>query len=242
VGLLARDAPILRRAAQVLLARDAAPPQATPGRILLLREAFGLTDDAVCNSLEPLRPRIEQLFGSVSSEVSLSELCDDTDAGDLANWCSCYMTLMAAEAASCHGGWIVAARPELGPIASAGVEFVKGVDRSRLGETIGRREHFCRRLRESLGPRDLLCLPTAPTIAPRKGTTTRDSDYYWRTLAMTSIAGVARLPQVSMPLASAADGAPIGLSLIAPPGKDLFLLAVAEAIGNAARELRHSPE
>ena len=53
--------------------------------------------------------------------------------------------------------------------------------------------------------------------------------YTYGVTALTAIAGVGRLPQVSMPLATAA-AAPIGLSLIGAPGEDLFLLDVARSI------------
>jgi amidase len=91
----------------------------------------------------------------------------------------------------------------------------------------------------SLGPRDLLCLPTAPTIAPLKGTASHDrqGDYYSRTLSLTSLAGVARLPQVSMPLATASS-TPIGLSLVAAHGEDLWLLEISHMIDEHSRRSR----
>jgi amidase len=47
-------------------------------------------------------------------------------------------------------------------------------------------------------------------------------------LSLTSIAGLARLPEISLPLARL-GGCPLGLSLIAPSGADEDLLAFAEA-------------
>jgi amidase len=65
----------------------------------------------------------------------------------------------------------------------------------------------------------------------------RSSDYYWRTLSINAIAGVGRLPQVSMPLGQV-DGAPVGLSLLAARGRDLELLAAARRI---AKQLHGFP-
>jgi len=48
-------------------------------------------------------------------------------------------------------------------------------------------------------------------------------------LGLTSIAGIGRLPQVSLPIADT-DGVPVGLSLLARHGQDLFLLQVAKNI------------
>lgn len=50
-----------------------------------------------------------------------------------------------------------------------------------------------------------------------------------RALPMLCIAGLARLPQVSLPLATL-DGCPLGLSLIAAKGRDTMLLGVARAL------------
>ena len=56
--------------------------------------------------------------------------------------------------------------------------------------------------------------------------------YYRRALSLTSLAGVARLPQVSIPLGRTPDS-PVGLSLISAYGQDLFLTAAAVEIGRA---------
>jgi amidase len=139
---------------------------------------------------------------------------------------------VGAEVLSCHGGWIETARPEFGPIIAAGFEHAKSIDRTRLAEVISRRERYGGHLRRALGPRDLLCIPTAPKVAPLKSTASldRNSDYYHLTVAFNAIAGVGRLPQVSLPLA-AVSGAPIGLSLIGANGEDSFLLDMAARIG-----------
>ena len=85
-----------------------------------------------------------------------------------------------------------------------------------------------------MGPGDLLCIPTVPAPAPLKATNAqnRTGHYYRRALSLTSIAGLARLPQVSMPLASTAES-PVGLSLIAARSQDMHLLATARQVAAA---------
>ena len=61
--------------------------------------------------------------------------------------------------------------------------------------------------------------------------TSSGSGYYPRTLALTSLAGIARLPQVSLPIVNV-GGIPVGLSLLARHGQDDFLLEVAKTIEN----------
>ena len=78
-------------------------------------------------------------------------------------------------------------------------------------------------------------MPTTPALAPLKGTVVSrgqaaaGDDYYPRMLSLTSIAGIGRLPQVSLPLAES-GGVPVGLSLLAAQGRDAFILGVAQRV------------
>jgi len=235
VGIfLARSADVLRRASRVLLA-DETPSAAIaprPAIVRLITEAFDTADAEVRESIRQAIGFVEQVFEIRCGHASLAELCGDASATDWNSWRDIYRRLVGAEVLSCHGGWLETARPALGPITEAGFEHAKTIDRSRLAEVIGRRQRYGVHLRRAVGRRDLLCIPTAPKIAPLKSTATldRNSDYYHLTVAYNAIAGVGRLPQVSMPLATA-SGAPIGLSLIGAHGEDTFLLDVAKAIG-----------
>jgi amidase len=236
VGVFARNAYVLQLTAAVLLASES--PTGTdsqPTAIHLLPEAFVMADPEVQKALVSSLQHLRKLFGTRFREKSLRELCHDFQAGDLATWVDTYRALQGIETMSSLAGWIADAKPELGPATLAGFEFIRKRDRTRIGDAVGRREHYFRQLRRSLGPRDIICLPTAPAIAPLKGSHAydRNSDYYRRTLSLTAVAGVARLPQVSMPLASV-DGAPIGLSLIAAHGEDMFLLQVAHQMERLA--------
>ena len=85
-------------------------------------------------------------------------------------------------------------------------------------------------LAERLGDDAVLCLPTAPGIAPRVDASEEALlDHRYRVHRLTCIAGLARLPQISLPLASL-DGCPLGFSLIGGPGTDEKLLALAETL------------
>lgn len=68
---------------------------------------------------------------------------------------------------------------------------------------------------------DVLCLASSPRVAPLKNTPANDMEIRFRNQAMCllRIAGLAGLPQISLPLANI-DGLPLGLSLVGPPGAD----------------------
>ena len=73
----------------------------------------------------------------------------------------------------------------------------------------------------------VLALPSAPGIALLRNSPPKLlDDLRARALPMLCIAGLARLPQVSLPLATL-DGCPLGLSLIAARGNDTMLLELA---------------
>jgi amidase len=81
-----------------------------------------------------------------------------------------------------------------------------------------------RHIDELLRDDALLALPTVPGIAPRLETPPVElGALRARSLALLSMAGLAGLPQVTLPLGTL-DGCPLGLSLIAPRRCDRGLL------------------
>jgi amidase len=232
VGVLAQSGDVLARVGLVLLA--CAPVSATkPGAIHLIPEAFALADAEVQQALLEQVRRLRDYFGERVRESSLRELAADEPGGNFATWSDTYCVIQWAEIKSCLGAWIAEAKPEFGRDIAASFELTNQLDRRRIAEAAERREQYFRSLHDFLGPHDLLCIPTAPALAPRKGETlprsSSGSDYYPRTLALTSVAGIARLPQVSLPVAHVAD-VPVGLSLLARHGQDALLLEVAKSL------------
>ncbi|MCC7086761.1 MAG: amidase [Pirellulales bacterium] len=230
VGVLARSAEVLSRAMHVLLGANQLQPS-PPKRILVIKEALAQADENCRAALLPVVESICGTFGVPAHEASLAEYCGDNDANDLEQWRDIFCTVQWAEIESCLGGWIAEVKPQFGPVTANNFNLTEKLDRRRVASAICRREALARELQNSVGPSDLLCIPTAPTPAPLKdsGAHHRTGDYYHRALALTSIAGIARLPQVSMPLAEV-DGAPYGISLVAGIGEDRLLLAAASAV------------
>ena len=180
-----------------------------PATIHLIREAFDLADADVQQSLsEPLQ-RLREIFGDAVRESSLQELVGDDAGHSFATWVDNFCVIQWAEIESCLGAWIANAKPEFGPEIAASFQLMKQLDRRRVAGALQRREQYFQSLHEFLGPDDLLCIPTTPALAPRKGDPPRRSSsgtgYYPRTLSLTSVAGMGRLPQVSLPIADA-DG------------------------------------
>ncbi len=233
VGILARNSEMLRRSAEVLLAGKAVIG-GEPPTIHLLDDAFTLVDAETRQALEPVVERLRALYGQRVRTISFAQIFGDGPGRRWETWLDTYCVLQWTEIRSTLGAWIAAVRSQFGPATAASFKLVHDLDRTRARSAIESREASYRTLRQVIGPSDLWCFPTVPSSAPAKASNAQDrtGGYYRKALSLTSLAGIGRLPQVSLPLASTAVS-PVGLSLIGAHGHDLFLVAAAEEIGRA---------
>src|SRR5262245_6355308 len=232
VGIFAQSPDMLAKVGFTLLA-DAQVSVNKPKTIHLIREAFALPDSDVQEALsKPLR-LLREAFGGAVRESSLQEMVAGDPGHGFATWIDIFCVIQWAEIKSSLGAWIATAKPEFGPGIAESFELVNQLDRRQIANAMQRREQYFQNLNEFLGPDDLLCIPTTPALAPSKGDppsrSSSGSGYYPRLLALTGVAGIGRLPQISLPIADS-DGVPVGLSLLARHGRDLLLLEVAKTI------------
>jgi len=84
-----------------------------------------------------------------------------------------------------------------------------------------------------LGGGAVLVYPTSPMPAPLLTASQAEQNAVReRSMGVTAIAGLCGLPEVTIP-AGRDNGAPVGLSLVAAPGRDRALLALAERVSDA---------
>lgn len=77
-----------------------------------------------------------------------------------------------------------------------------------------------------------LTVPSAPGPAPQLDCTGEELETFRASaLALTSVAGLCGLPQVTLPVAALEEG-PVGLGIIGSKGSDEELLALAEKLSN----------
>ena len=221
LGWFARDATLLRAVGEVLLPDGQGN---APTSLLLAEDAFALMEEDARARLSPWVARLEARLGAARA-VEIGE-----PGGGLATWMRRFRVIQAREICAQHGAWIAECQPRFGPEIAARFEWAASVEEAEAAEARRLRVVFTARMEELLAAGALICLPTAPNIAPKVDAggealaTHRD-----RVLSLTSPAGLAGLPQVTLPLAQHA-GCPLGLSLMAGPGADRSLLAFAEAV------------
>jgi len=222
VGWFTRDVGLLRQAGEVLLGHTGETPP-RPSGLILAEDAFALAEPALAAALAPLVERLEAQLG-VAEAVTVGE-----PGGGLEAWMLRFRHLQAREIWAVHGAWIEAEKPHFGPEINERFEWARGVPDAVAEEAKPEREAFTQRMADLLQDGRVMCLPTAPGIAPLLSATASDlREHRSRVLSLTSISGLARLPQVTLPLAEV-EGCPAGLSLIAAQGQDSMLLAFAEA-------------
>ncbi|WP_029008802.1 amidase [Azospirillum halopraeferens] len=223
VGWFARDAATLRRVGTVLLP---GPPAPRPARLLIAADAFAIAGEAVTAALADAVARVAALFGS-AEPVTLAPEGPDALV-------SIFRTLQAAEAWAVHGAWITATRPSFGPGVAERFAGAATIDPAAADAAARQRAAVRARLDDLLGGDAVVVLPTAPGIAPRRGASGPEVEANRnRSLALLCPAGLAGLPQVSIPAATA-DGCPLGLSLMASRGADAALLDLAAQLGDSA--------
>jgi amidase len=216
-GWFARDAGVFARVGRALLRDDTpAPP---PARLLIAQDALDVVGEMVADALRSALDKVAALVGTL----------EPVTVGDepIARWMDYFRFLQGAEAWACHGEWITSEKPALGPGIKERFAWAATVGPDDVTHASARREEIAHRMAEMLGGRAVLALPSAPGIALLRNSPPKVlDDLRARALPILCIAGLARLPQVSLPLAKL-DGCPLGLSLIAARGNDTLLLELA---------------
>nr|WP_321508768.1 amidase family protein [uncultured Celeribacter sp.] len=232
VGVLADRFEMLDAAMRVLL-NGPASPTPSPTRIFVLQDALEIADAAVRDAVAGALDRITEHTGIVAEPVRFSEIVGEASELKVCNL-NGLRDLQTAEFQSTVGNWIEACRPELGFTFAMAYGNVQKFDRIAALDNMARCESLFRQINAFFTPETVICFPTTPKIAPRKGTlNTLEAvmDFYDPTMTITAFSGVARLPELSAPLMTV-DDCPVGLSFVAGHYQDEFLLnALREMLG-----------
>ena len=216
VGWFARDAATMARVGGVLLPEG---PAFRPKRLLIAEDAFAFAGAEIKSALAGA---VLRLKAALPDHRRIAVYTGDPSA-----WSGIFRILQGDEIRRRHSAWIDAHNPNFGPGISERFRWVRTIDPAEVERMRPLREDVARHMDALLGDDAVLCLPTAPGIAPKLKTPPAELEVFRaRAFALLSIAGLARLPQLSLPLGILAD-CPLGVSLIAPRGRDQALLSWA---------------
>jgi amidase len=221
-GWFAGDPEVMERVGAVLFSEAAA--ELTPVQLLLAEDAFAL---AGADVRDALGEGIERLIATLGQARQVTV----ADEG-LSRWLDVFRTLQGFEIWAQHGAWVSQTRPKLGPGVRQRVEWASTIAATDAAAARTKREEITASMDVLVGRDAVLALPTVPDIAPLLNSDPKATeDFRTRALTLLCIAGLARLPQINLPVGKL-NGCPIGLSLIGPRGSDMTLLAIARRLGN----------
>ena len=221
-GFFARDARTFGRVADVMLGADTAP---LPARVRLLRpdDAWALIAAEPAAALAEAVARVESVAGAA---VRCTLALDSIDTMYMA-----YRHAQGREAWMVDGPIIERFGAPLGPGVAERFAWSSRLTDAEVAAANAFRARFRAHLAALLGDDGVLVLPTMPDVAPLLSADESALEVYRAdAIRLLCTAGLAGVPQVSMPL-SRRLGVPLGLSLIGPAGSDRSLVALAEAIG-----------
>jgi amidase len=218
VGWFARSASMMRQVGSVLL--PAGKPF-VPRRLLIATDAFEAVNPTIAAALTPTVKAAAAVIAQ-TARVKVYTV-------DSTEWRAIFRLLQGAEIRAEHGAWIDRYRPEFGPGIRERFSWTATITAAEVAAALPKREVVARHVQNLLGDDAMLCLPTAPGIAPKLNTPPAELEAFrGNAFALLSIAGLARLPQISLPLGTFEE-CPLGLSMIGPRGSDQGILDWAAA-------------
>ena len=215
-GWFTRSAGLLERVGQVLLPGQAGHVR---GPLIRVEDAWINAQPAVAEALASAVERLERAWGPAVSARLLPEGVDVVY--------NHFRVVQAEEAWVALGPWIEAHKPRMSASVQGRFAAAKTVAPDAAAAGRAYRRMLQGRVRPLLAGGAVLIYPTSPCVAPltTAGDAEQDSTRQ-ATIGITAIAGFCGLPEVTLPVGTV-DGAPVGLSLVAAPGSDRALLALA---------------
>ncbi|OZI51295.1 amidase [Bordetella genomosp. 4] len=194
------------------------------------RGAVVLTD-ACAQADAAFAPLIDKVTDTLHDHFALPISHAPTSDTELEIWRQTYVTVSAYDAWQTHKDWITTARPTFGAAIEGRWQAAANISTEAATTAQSRQAGLREQIRTLLGADRIAILPSASSAAisltadPATVDTIRAN-----TFRITSIAGLAGLPQVNIPFIGE-DGLPAGVSLLGPAGSDLALIRLAVAVG-----------
>jgi amidase len=219
-GWFARDAGTFARISEVLLGEPI--PEILPARLVVAVDAFGFADAETAAALQPMVRRLSELVGEVREDLLAPP--------GLSVWSRAQRTLQPYEAWLTFRHWVDRHNPRLAFSVARNLALAGAIPESERQWAALMRDEARARVTWLLPPGTILCMPTTPFPAPRKGLPLATLDpLRARINCLAAHGGLTGVPQVSLPGASV-DGLPVGLSILGARGSDAALVAVAKAM------------
>jgi amidase len=215
VGWFARDSATMALAAQAY----GCPDGPAPTRLLLPVDAWARADAATIAAVTPTLAQLQAHLGPAEPVLLAPDGLD--------TWREIFRICQAFEIWEVHGDWVSTHSPDFGPGIRERFEIASKIDSAAFETAKTQKAAVQERIARILSPETVLVFPTGPGPAPLKSAPEETlNDFRMRAFEMLCPAGLAGLPQLSIP-AGTVDQGPVGLSLVGTTGQDRQLIALA---------------
>ena len=219
-GWFARDAATFARVSEVLLGEVI--PASLPTRLVVAVDAFGFADAETAAALQPMVRKLSALVKEVREDLLAPP--------GLSVWARAQRLLQPYEAWLTFRDWIDRENPRFAFSVARNLALASTIPESERQWAAMMRVEARARLVWLLPSGTILCMPTTPFPAPRKGLPLATLEpLRARIGCLTAHGGLTGVPQVSLPGAHV-EGLPVGLSILGARGSDAALVAVAKAM------------
>ncbi|MCA0919150.1 amidase [Pseudooceanicola nanhaiensis] len=212
VGWFARDAEVLKRVGTAYFGEIA---EATGTRLLLARDAFDIPRADIGAALLPKARAL-----GPEAEVTLYQQ-------GIQHWLATFRPLQLGDLWATLGDWSEVPGRRVSESIAERMALAKSIPAEAIAAAIPQREALTAYLTDLLGEDGVIMIPTAHDLPPvRQAPLEALIEFREKTLALTCVASLCRLPQLNLP-ATTVEGVPVGLSFIAGPRGDERLLSMA---------------
>ena len=220
VGWLANGPGVFRRVGSVLLGGESA--RAAVSHLLIADDGFAEAEEPVAALLRGALDRMKDVLPK-PTPVTIAP-------GGLDPWREAVRLIQAREIWQAYGQFVQEKQPKFGPGVAERMTIASTVTDAQADAARKVRAEAREQIRGLIKPGTIVTLPTSPSIAPLLDTPADALDAHRaKVMRLTCIAGLAGLPQVSVP-AGTVSGCPVGLSFIGWAGGDEALLDLAVAV------------
>lgn len=214
VGWMARDPKILLEVGRILI--DDQSIEGNFNSILLGEDAWEVLDKENEEALLACIPALKEM-------INFCEWINISEEG-LSEWSNTFRVIQGLEIWSEHSEWIRKENPQFGPGIAERFQWTSTLNKSENIPKFELREKIRQSMSSLLGKDGVLVIPTAPGAAPLLNLHGEKAEQYRaKTMQLSCIAGLAGLPQITLPLIEV-NGLPLGLSFITNRNQDLKLL------------------
>lgn len=224
-GWFTRDADLLKIIGEILLPAAANQKKASP-ELTQTKQTLHLATDAFAQATDDVRGMLMSVCALVSNNFPVGAPVE-INPNSYLEWREAFRIIQAYEVKSTTLKWVKEHKPTLGPGIKERFEMADKITDAEYNSALMHRSSVESRLDEVLSECPILLIPTAPVIAPLVATPANEMEIFRQnTMALTCIAGLTGLPQVTLPVAEV-SGCPVGLSMIGKKHSDLAMLELA---------------